>query len=48
MIVPGGRRRDSLYYGILDSEWPAVRERLLDRLGRGASPDAPRGGASAA
>jgi RimJ/RimL family protein N-acetyltransferase len=37
MIVPGGRRRDSVYYSILDAEWPAVRERLLGRLGWGAT-----------
>jgi RimJ/RimL family protein N-acetyltransferase len=28
MICPGGRRRDSVYFSIVDSEWPAVKQRL--------------------
>ena len=28
MIVQGGRRRDTVYYSIVDDEWPAVRARL--------------------
>ncbi len=28
MIMPSGRHRDSVYYSIIDSEWPAVRQRL--------------------
>ena len=28
MLMPGIGRRDSAYYSILDSEWPAVSERL--------------------
>jgi RimJ/RimL family protein N-acetyltransferase len=28
MIVQGGHLRDSIYYSILDAEWPGVRERL--------------------
>jgi RimJ/RimL family protein N-acetyltransferase len=28
MITPEGRLRDSVYYSILDSEWPAVKARL--------------------
>lgn len=27
--MPGGRRRDVVYYSILRAEWPAVRERLV-------------------
>lgn len=27
--MPGGRRRDVIYYSILRNEWPAVRERLV-------------------
>jgi RimJ/RimL family protein N-acetyltransferase len=27
--MPGGRRRDAVYYSVLRGEWPAVRERLL-------------------
>ncbi|MFJ8233149.1 GNAT family N-acetyltransferase [Streptomyces sp. NPDC094448] len=26
--MPGGRRRDAVYYSILKAEWPAVKERL--------------------
>ncbi len=29
-----GRIRDSVYFSILDTEWPAVKERLEGRLGR--------------
>jgi RimJ/RimL family protein N-acetyltransferase len=32
MIVQGGRRRDSIYFSILESEWPAVRDGLVKRL----------------
>jgi N-acetyltransferase len=32
MITDSGRRRDSVYYSILDDEWPAVRVRLQARL----------------
>lgn len=31
-IMPGGRKRNSLRFSIIDDEWPAVRERLLQRL----------------
>jgi RimJ/RimL family protein N-acetyltransferase len=34
MLVRGGENRDSAWYSVLDDEWPAVRERLLRRLGR--------------
>ena len=34
MLVRGGENRDSAWYSVLDDEWPAVRERLLVRLGR--------------
>jgi N-acetyltransferase len=37
MVTWDGRRRDSVYFSILDSEWPAVKARLQERLGRGAS-----------
>lgn len=37
MIVQGGRSRDSVYFSILDTEWPGVRKKLEDRLARGAS-----------
>ena len=28
MILPNGRYRDSVFYSILDTEWPAVKSRL--------------------
>jgi RimJ/RimL family protein N-acetyltransferase len=34
MLVRDGENRDSAWYSVLDDEWPAVRERLLVRLGR--------------
>jgi RimJ/RimL family protein N-acetyltransferase len=34
MVTRDDDRRDSAYYSILDHEWPAVEERLRDRLGR--------------
>ena len=34
MLVRDGENRDSAWYSILDSEWPAVRENLLRRLDR--------------
>jgi RimJ/RimL family protein N-acetyltransferase len=36
MITPEGRRRDSVYYSILDSEWPAVKRWLENRLAEGS------------
>lgn len=33
MILPDGRYRHSVYYSILESEWPEVRKRLEKRLG---------------
>lgn len=35
VLTQGGRYRDSIYFSILDTEWPAVRERLQSFLGRG-------------
>lgn len=32
MILPDGRFRDSVYYSILDSEWPEVKSRLENYL----------------
>jgi RimJ/RimL family protein N-acetyltransferase len=31
-ILPDGFRRDSVYFSILDHEWPAVKTRLAERL----------------
>ncbi|MGH9353031.1 MAG: GNAT family N-acetyltransferase [Terriglobia bacterium] len=33
MIMPGGRLRHSVYFSIIDSEWPAVKARLEAKLG---------------
>jgi N-acetyltransferase len=38
MIYPDGRNRDSVYFSILDDEWPKVRETLEQRLGYQLSP----------
>ncbi|MBA4328910.1 MAG: GNAT family N-acetyltransferase [Polaromonas sp.] len=32
LLAASGRRRDMIYFSILDSEWPAVKARLLARL----------------
>lgn len=34
MILPDGRYRDSVFYSILDREWPAVKKRLEQMLER--------------
>jgi N-acetyltransferase len=33
MLVRNSENRDSAWYSVVDDEWPAVRERLLARLG---------------
>jgi RimJ/RimL family protein N-acetyltransferase len=33
MILPDGYIRHSVYYSILDSEWPAVKAKLVEKLG---------------
>ncbi|HET6762622.1 MAG TPA: GNAT family protein [Longimicrobiaceae bacterium] len=33
MAVQGGHWRDTVYFSILDDEWPAIRDRLRARLG---------------
>jgi N-acetyltransferase len=42
MVMPGGRARDSAYYSVLDTEWPAVRGHLQDRLERHSGEEASR------
>jgi len=32
MIVQGGRSRDSVYYSIIDDEWPPIKTRLEQNL----------------
>jgi RimJ/RimL family protein N-acetyltransferase len=34
MILPDGHYRHSVYYSILDTEWPAVKQRLEEKLNR--------------
>jgi RimJ/RimL family protein N-acetyltransferase len=34
MITTSGRIRDTVYYSIIDSEWPAVKESLEAKLAR--------------
>jgi len=33
LILPSGRIRDSVFFSIIDDEWPEVKQRLLTRLG---------------
>jgi RimJ/RimL family protein N-acetyltransferase len=35
MISQGGRRRHSVYYSVIEEEWPTVRDHLEQRLARG-------------
>jgi len=32
MITSTGRYRDTVYFSVLDTEWPTVKQRLLERL----------------
>jgi RimJ/RimL family protein N-acetyltransferase len=41
MIAQDGRMRHSVYYSVIDSEWPAVRAALEAKLGRAAVPQLP-------
>jgi N-acetyltransferase len=41
MLMPGVGVRDSAYYSIIDSDWPAVRENLQKRLTRARARVAP-------
>jgi RimJ/RimL family protein N-acetyltransferase len=38
VITESGRVRDTIYYSVLESEWPGVKARLEALLARGASP----------
>jgi RimJ/RimL family protein N-acetyltransferase len=40
MLTRGGRIRDSVYFRIVDSDWPTVRERLETRLAAGQATSA--------
>jgi RimJ/RimL family protein N-acetyltransferase len=41
MVMPGGRRRDSAYYSVIEEEWPRVRQHLQSRLARLSRPPDP-------
>ena len=45
MISDRGVVRDTVYYSVIDSEWPAVRERLLAMMARHAPGEPARPGA---
>ena len=34
MILPGPRNRHSVYFSVIDSEWPAVKARLEGMLAK--------------
>ncbi len=34
MILPDGRYRDSVFYSVIDTEWPTVKQRLEDMMNR--------------
>jgi len=34
MITETGRVRDSIYFSIIEAEWPAVKAGLIGKLGR--------------
>ncbi|MBB5390693.1 MULTISPECIES: GNAT family N-acetyltransferase [unclassified Herbaspirillum] len=34
-IMPDGRKRNSVRFSIIDDEWPEVKARLLEKMGRG-------------
>ena len=36
MLTWNGRQRDSVYFSILDTEWPAVKTRLQSKLAKGS------------
>jgi RimJ/RimL family protein N-acetyltransferase len=31
--MPGGRRRDAMYFSVIRAEWPETEQRLLGRAG---------------
>ena len=41
MANDAGQFRDTVYFSILDDEWPGVKERLEARLARPWTPAAP-------
>ena len=39
MVMPDGHQRSSVFYAIIDDDWPAVKAGLLARLNQQAGPD---------
>jgi len=39
LIVQGGRVRDTIYYSLLDDEWPSIRRRMEEGLYGSSTPD---------
>jgi N-acetyltransferase len=39
MLTWNGRQRESVYFSILDSEWPRVKARLEEKFNSGAATD---------
>jgi N-acetyltransferase len=39
MLYPDGRNRDSVYYSIIDDEWPACKTLLQSRMGYAVNPE---------
>lgn len=42
LIMPGGRKRDSVLFSIIDEEWPEVRRGLEERLNQASDPTTPQ------
>lgn len=40
MVMPDGRKRHSVYFSVIDSEWPAIKTHLEGLLARGTTPPA--------
>jgi hypothetical protein len=38
MVMDRGRRRDSVYFSVIEEDWPSVRQRLEARLARLTAP----------
>lgn len=48
ILTESGRRRDSVYFSVIEEEWPRVRQHLVRRLARLSAAPADRSGPSAA
>jgi RimJ/RimL family protein N-acetyltransferase len=45
--MPGNRRRDAVFYGVIRADWPEVRDQLLSRPKAGSAAEAAPAGADA-